>query len=148
MLSPSSVLNAQFIATVNLQTVSPIIDTLPIVLPLSFTDTSDINVMSGTFTPNNNVITLFNTYPLSLAAAPTFLIVVCDAQINLEISYSDGSSTIDPINAFAFYSTVQNDARFISNLYINGQASNTPPAMPQNVPVNYTIIIGKATISI
>lgn len=112
-------------------------------VPVSLDDLSDVQILTGTFTPNNDAQTI--AY-FTLANAPTFILFVCDGPAVI----FDATGSIDNVPvAKVFLWTIPPNSlsnAFPSQLGLNGSTGVTIP-MAQGVPVNWTIICGKATIS-
>lgn len=144
-LKQASVQNCSFVATVNPSIVAPGVESLPLNIPLNFSSVANVQVYTGTFTPANDQLTVFTG--LLVGAAPNFIIVLCDAQLNLIVENSNAANFINnyPVKRFGFFSSVIDATSFIQQLQLNGLAAGNSP-MPQGVPVNYTIITGQAVI--
>jgi hypothetical protein len=117
---------------------------LPVKVPLSFAGVSNISVLTGTYTPNDDYRYLIQ----SPIAAPNFIAVLCDGQLTLTSTFMK-SLACYAVMRFGFFSWVMDPANLLTGLFIDGRTGpnpgNTP--MPQGVPVNYTLISGQATIS-
>jgi hypothetical protein len=145
-LSTPAITNAQLKMTVSAPSVAPLSDTLAVALPLAFSSVSSLKVLSGTFTPANNAVTLATF--ASSGVSPNFVILMTDGQVNLTLSGSAADYLVDsPMNKLFFFITPQLGGDYISQIVFNGLSSPASVAMPQGVAVNYTLIYGQATIS-
>lgn len=145
-LQAPSVTNCSFAALIKPAIVAPGQENLPLNIPLNFSAVSNIQVYNGTYTPSNDMLSIFSG--LLAAQAPNFVIILCDAQLNILMANSLGANFIAdmPIKRFGFFSVIQDPANFLVSLTLFGMAAANSP-MPQGVPVNYTIITGIATIT-
>lgn len=139
---PPMITGAQFKASVNPGTVSPLQEALAIVLPLNFGNLSYVNIFRGAFTPANDYLYLFQNLPV--AQAPNFLIVTSDGLFNLSRAYNGGTQP-DSISRFQFQSWPIDPNYFLASAYIEGR-TNVPFPMAQGVPVHYTVVVGRADI--
>lgn len=118
-------------------------DFIPIDLDVFFTNITNLEVISGSFTPNNNTISLASGIPSN--SAPNFVILIVDAPVNLTIK--SGTTTLllqNPVNKLYFNVMVANSTYLISDIILDGSTSALVP-MTQAVPVNYSLIYGTGT---
>ena len=135
--------NAQFIATVSNQVVSPLSDVLPVIVPFNFASLANFQTITGSFTPANNTKTIASGLS---AISPNFLIFICDgaAVLNTDNSFLAGL----PVNKFlmATMPAIVGGGNPIASVILNGQTSQPYP-MAQGVALNYTLFLGEALIT-
>lgn len=110
--------------------------------PVSLNGVTNLQVIHGSFTPANN--TKFIAQGLA-ATSPSFIIFCCDGVANL--TTDNVFMTQLPVNKVAFITmplTAGGNNPFDSFL-LDGTAANPYP-MAQGVALNYTLIIGQATV--
>lgn len=144
MWTPARIINARFQATINPGDCSPLLETIPLILPLTFTGVSAVEIYRGIYTPNNDYLYLFQNRPYSVA--PNFMMLLCGGQININLGFSSGASSLQSHTRFFFDSWLLDPTNFMNNVYIEGRTA-AQSAMPQGVAVDYTVIIGQAAIS-
>lgn len=142
-LTTPAVNSAQFVAVVQPSVITPLTDTIPIALPMTFANVASLRSISGTYTPNNdtkNIATFLSAF------SPSFIIFICDAHVILDTDNSFLSGL--PVNKFFMTTMVstQGGANPITTIYLNGMTSQNYP-MEQGVPVSYTLIVGQADIT-
>ena len=137
-------ISASFNAILRDGMVSPLTEQIVAKLDLRFNNLDGVRIFNGKFTANNNYRYIFQN--LTALDAPTFIIVVCDGRINLVVGNTGGGSMSQSVRRFFFIATDEDAMNFIQNLFIDGRTSS-PSAMVQNEEVNYTIIMGKASVS-
>lgn len=146
-LIPATITNALLSMNVNPATVSPLTEALTVREPINFGSVANLQVINGTFTPANNVLPL-QPGGFNATNAPNFIIVICDAQLNITIS---GSSVdyvpVLPVQKVAVIMTPQLAGNYVSTVQLSGSTAPAAVAMAQGTPVNYTVIMGQATIS-
>lgn len=100
---------------------------------------TNYEVLTGTFTPNNNTYTI----PLS-AVGPNFFIFACDQPA--VVGTNDSNLTLYTYCCNKFVMGTLSPGLPISGFTIYGETSRPIP-MAQGVPCNYTLIVGQADIS-
>lgn len=146
-LIPATITNALLSMNVNPATVSPLTEALVVKEPINFAGIANLQVINGTFTPANNVFPL-KPGGFDATNTPNFIIVICDAQLNIIVS----GSIVDyvpflPVQKVAVIMTPQLAGNYVSSVNLSGSTNPAAIAMAQGTPVNYTIIYGQATIS-
>lgn len=135
---------AQLLMTVNQSNIAPLVDSLPIKLPINFAGVANLQVISGTYTPANDAKTLatFNS-----GNAPNFIVLICDGQLNLNTQHLlvNGLQNL-PVQKVLFWAGTPAPDNYINAIFITGQ-TNQHPEMAQGVAVNYTLIVGQATLT-
>lgn len=135
--------NAQFIATVSNQVVSPLSDVLPVIVPFNFASLTNFYTVTGSFTPANNVKYLATSLS---AISPNFIIFICDGLcvLNTDNSFLAGI----PVEKFLFATMppIVGGGNPMGSISLSGQTSQPYP-MAQGVQVNYTLFYGQATIT-
>jgi hypothetical protein len=143
-INAASITKSSFNATIINGTVSPLVSSTPVNLPLVFKDVKNIREFNGSFTPNNDYKYIFQN--LTFEDAPTFIIIICDGHMNVTINHSNTNSKIQSVKRFSFISVVEDPLNFIQNFYLEGRTSSPSP-MTQGETVNYTIFIGQGDLS-
>lgn len=138
-LSNGSVKGAVFKATVIAQTLAPFVSTLPISVPFDFSDVENLKVITGTFTPANNIHTIVSGLS---SKPPTFAILITDKRV--VFGETGFNWMVMPVDKFLFM--VIPSGLAIDGWAFEGRTSH-PAAMEQGAPVNYTLITGYAAIS-
>lgn len=142
-LTAPAVNNAQFVAVVQPSVITPLTDTIPVALPITFANVTNLRSITGTYTPNNDTHTIAN---FTSATSPNFFIFICDAPVILDTDNSFLSGM--PCNKFGVFTLVPiaDGADPITQIYMNGMTAQNYP-MQQGVAVNFTLIVGQATIT-
>jgi hypothetical protein len=145
-LTTEQVVNALIQMTAYPSVLSPLVETIAVKVPVTFSSVVSLQTFTGTFTPSNNqqnILTFSNG-----ATAPNFLFILTDAQLNITVNQNNNSDTIfnAPIFKCLFYTQPVFSSGWISNIQLNGLTGSANP-MPQGTPVNYTVVYGQATIS-
>lgn len=112
-------------------------------LPIPLANVQNLQILSGSYTPNNDVFNI----PLAMTACPNFIMFVCDGLCNVGEESNKYFVNI-PVTKF-FMSTLAStltSAHPLDVITINGQTSAYVP-MIQGVLVNWTILVGFATVS-
>lgn len=136
-------LQASFNAVLKNGTVSPITEQIVANLNLYFNGLEAVRVFNGKFCALNNYRYVFQG--LTALDAPTFIIILCDGRMNLVVANTGGGAMAQSVRRFFFLATDEDAMNFIQSLFIDGRTSSPSP-MVQNEEVNYTIIIGKASV--
>lgn len=112
---------------------------------MTFSSISQIQTFSGTFTPSDSY--LYLAQGMTISNAPNFLIVSCHGQLDMTLSFQKNAMAM-PVMSVGFFSWILDPSNLVTGIYIDGRIApnpgNTP--MPQGLPVDYTVIIGQATI--
>jgi hypothetical protein len=140
------VASAVFSAMIKPDSVAPLSDPFPFKLPINFDSVSEVSIFNGKYTPTNDFVYIFNG--LLATKSPNWMLVICDAQMNLYLQRASGNVPLNwfPIIRFGFFSWLQDNTDFVNLLMIDGRTV-LPQPMIQAVPVNYTIITGKGVLS-
>jgi hypothetical protein len=144
-LSVPSIQNALVSMNVNPAVVNPLLENLPISLPIYFNNVANMQVLSGSFTPANNTMSLASAIP-SLNA-PNFVMLVTDGQVNLTVK--SGVTILansSPVMKCYINSMAQNSTYNITDILLDGTTTASTP-MPQGVLVNWTLIYCQSMIS-
>ena len=145
-LIPPTITGVSFVGTFNPQTLSPLTEGAPLVLPFSFSSVANLKILQGSFLPANNIIYPFEDIDSSIA--PNFLIILCDS--TLKITMETDSVSAIPINSldvskfFMWVSPTGSPTPF--SLWIDGRIGVLYP-MDQTITANYQLIYGQATIT-
>jgi hypothetical protein len=127
--SPKSVAGAPVSTPVNL---------IPV-----FANLTVVEVLEGTYTPNNDELTI-KTF--SSADSAEFLLLIVDGVANVVLSNSVGAIVNElPVNRFFCFSNADLASPF-TTLILDGRTSAAVP-MVQSAPVDYTLIIARATVT-
>jgi hypothetical protein len=147
-LSTEQVVNALVQMTGYPSTLNPIVETLAVKVPITFSNVQNLNSVTGTFTPANNQLNILVFSDGESGIAPNFVVVFCDAQLNLTINQNNNSDAVfdAPVQKCLMLLLPELANGWISQVQVNGLTSANNP-MPQTQAVNYTIIYGQATIS-
>lgn len=115
-------------------------------IPLSFYNVKNIQTASGTYTPNNDYLYLFQG--LASVFAPTFAIIMVSAPTTLACQFTKSALSYTPTQ-FAFIEWANDPLNTFSDCYIDGRLSPYPNNSPmaQGVQVSYSMIIGQAQIN-
>lgn len=126
-------------------TLNPLQESLPIKLPINFADITNVQVITGTYTPNNDAAILAEFS--SAAQAPNFVLLMVDGQANVDMQTA-GFDIVHyaPISKVLLLTSEVFTSDYITQISINGSTSLQNP-MPQGTPVNYTLVFGQAQIS-
>lgn len=145
-LSQPSISGVQFQARISQQILSPFADNRNIVLPLTFSGVQNLQVLSGSYSPNNDYLMLLSG--LTAQTSPNFIFVLCDSQLNLTCEFQKSNFNI-PIQRMGFFSFVKDPGNFIASMFMDGRLTPNPgnSPMPQGQPVNYTLVVAQAVIS-
>lgn len=143
MLTIPTLLNGLFTLTANPATLSPLQTTLPIKLPVTFNGVTNLQILTGTYTPSNDTKTIVTGLS---GVSPNFLLFMCDGPAVLS---SDNSMlALVPINKLftATLSPIVGGGSPINALVLSGLTANPYP-MVQGQALNYTLVYGQAAIS-
>jgi len=129
----------------NPQVVSPFTDSVPGSIPLNFANIEGLHVRAGTYTPNNDTITISAfTDP---ALAPNFILLLVDGQVNMTLqTAATNIMNVLPVSKLIAFSVLAPATNYINAIMLDGR-TNVQNPMAQNVPVNYTMIYCNATIT-
>lgn len=143
MLTTPTILSGLITLTANTATLSPLQTTLPVRLPVTFRGVANLQIITGSFTPANDTQTIVSGLS---AVSPNFIFFVCDGLANL--SSDNGMLALLPVNKCTLLTLddMSAGANPIDSLILDGTAANPYP-MVQATALNYTIIVGQATIS-
>lgn len=118
---------------------------------VAFSGVTHYQEFKGTYTPNNDILNLLTALPSS--QAPNFIIISCSGRIDITMQTSAGTNIAAlPVYKTAVLLLPVGTSDQIYNLYIDGRTNNPqitfdPDPMPQNVAVDYWIIMGQATLT-
>lgn len=146
-MSPSSITNSWFMATIQQAMVDPIQVISPFKIPIQFSNVMCLKVVSDSYTPNNDYRYVFQS--ITQTESPNFLMFICDGPVNITFGNDRGfiASQIH-VNRIYVHTMPQSSDDYIKYLYLEGRIGNGfVDPMAQNVPVNYTIVYGQAQIS-
>lgn len=142
-LTTPSVKNAQFVAVVTAAILTPLSDTVPVVVPFNFDNVANLKVVTGSYTPaNDEHIIIAGLTSIS----PNFFIFLCDG---LSVFADDATEYYEvPITKFLFATMppLVGGSIPIDGFKLIGSLS-VPHPMPQGVSVNYTLILGQAVVT-
>lgn len=116
----------------------------PIVSALAFKNIANLMQLSGTYTPNNDYLYLYQNIPEE--KRPNFFLMICSGQINVTISSAQSYLVAAlPILKQCFFALPSDFP--INGIYIEGRQSMSPIPMVQGAHVDYFCLMGQATIS-
>ena len=144
-LTAPSIQQANLSMNISPSVITPLLESIPVNLPINFTSMVNLEVLSGSYTPNNDTLSLASSIPTP--SAPNFLLLICDKQLNLTVK--SGANVLvaqNPVFKVFFSTLVGSNGYAITDILFDGQTSDLNP-MPQHVLVNYTLVYGQATIS-
>lgn len=142
-VTPGKIEAAMFTATITESTVAPVSAAQQFMIPLTFSSVANLQTFNGNYTPANDYKYIFQNLPLALA--PSFIMVLCDGQLNVTRAYT-GSTNSVAVQRFKFCSWMTDPANYLTSCYLEGRLGQPTP-MPQGQKVSYTIIVGQATLS-
>lgn len=142
-LALPGVTGAKFVAVVKPTILSPMAMVLPITVPFDFSNVANLQVISGSYSPNNDEHVIVTGIPQ--AASPNFYIFLCDG---LAVFGDQGYEWMEmPVTKFSMGTfAVETAPYFIRGFVLNGRTNFTLP-MAQGTPVNFTLVFGQATIA-
>jgi len=145
-LTSPTLSNVVFRATVQPQVLQPFSESLPLQIPINFDSVSNLKVLVGSYTPNNDYIYLLSGIPSG--ESPNFMIIMIDAPIALSCQFPKGALNYSPTK-FAFLEWVVDPLNLLTGCFIDGRLSPNPGNTPmtQGKTVSYTIICGQSMIS-
>lgn len=115
----------------------------PLSVPVSAAGIVSYQEFQGTFKPVNNSLVIASGLSL---VSPNFLALIVDGLVNL--TSDNGMFVKVPVSKvfFAALTPIVGGTSPIGSLTLDGAAANPYP-MAQNVAVDYTLILGQATLS-
>lgn len=142
MLSNPQVTDASLAMKIAPAVLNPITDTDVLNIPLSFSGQTFIRRVAGTYSPNNDLITpiVFN------GDIPTWMLVLCDAQLNVMVNGGAGLAAFYPVSKLLLVSHLVFPTSLV-NVQFDGRLGSIVGNMPQASPVNYTIYYGDGSVA-
>ncbi len=143
-LSTATIMNMLLQGVINPSIINPLQDSIPINVPMKFSNVQALQVITGSFTPNNNTQTIVGS--ILSNNSPNFYIFICDGAVVL--STDNSMLAGQPILKFGMGLLVPlaGGGNPIGAFILNGMTNQVYP-MVQNQKVNYTLIIGQAAIT-
>lgn len=142
-LTAPSLTKVSFSALAVVPAISPLAETFPIAVPLKFDSLANLQVISGTYTPANDI---FNIVTGLASKGINFYILITDGPA----VFGDKSFQLveTPMNKLlvAMMPPPQPGQYFIDGFSFCGLTNFRNP-MAQGVPVNYTLVLGTAVIT-
>ena len=144
-LTSPTITSASFNMTVNPSVVTPLNSILSTPVPINFNSVANLQIFSGTFTPANNILNIATS--IQLASAPNFVVLICDAQLNLTVK-SGANILINsvPVNKIQVITLTPSSTYNVTDILFDGTTAALQP-MTQSVAVDYTVIVGQAVIN-
>jgi hypothetical protein len=144
-LTAPAISNASVVMEVLPAILNPIAQDSNINIPMFFNSVANLELISGSFTPNNNILNVVSAIPNS--SAPNFIMLITDGQANLTIN--SGPTVLvnsNPVMKVYVNCMNKNSTYNITDIILDGTTSAVTP-MAQNVQVNYTLVYCQADIS-
>lgn len=125
--------------------VSPLSVPEDVNLPINFSNVSNLQKTTGTFTPANNTEVIHTFSPTDQA---NFILLIFDQPAVVSIASGSNSSMVTNmcVQRF-FYIGLQSLPSFLTTISLNGATSGPELPMSQVLACNYTLLYGVATLT-
>lgn len=119
---------------------------IPISQKVIFSNVTNPQTRTGSFTPNNDYLYLAQNIPAD--KSPNFFYLICTGQCNITMAGPQGyTMQANPILKSMLWLIPKTNTFPITGIYIEGRTANIPMPMAQGAPIDYYCLYGQADLS-